>query len=931
MRMKARYRAKAQCGGLIPILLSLILFSLPGLSQAACSANAEEWVQKSYIAYYGRPGDPAGIDYWACRMDNEGGKLENIINAFGVSPEFTDRYGALSNSELLDSIYRQMFNRDPDEAGKAWYLAKLNAREMNLQTITLNVLGGATGSDKTIVNNKLQLANDFSNKLESGNTTYRDIAPAKGVLEMVDETSSSVSRAITTGDQLIELWKNPGVNSAYCSNTCGYPRDGACDDGGEGAGYSFCDLGSDCVDCGMRIAKTACNDGCRFSGDGECDDGGTLSDTNVCLLGSDCSDCGDRSAEIPVPDPDPDPGTDDNPQEVTDPEIVASPTDSALPDTAVNVITDTLGNKAVAINNSLGEAVYVILDGSKPVGSTALLGAIYQTADGQLVSMDFNSSGQITRMETNGTVFTYSNHSGNTADIQIDYSDGRHESYSQVSLLAHSLYNQSTEIKLVAGNRVAYAQDPSWASYAVGVVGTSISLFLCGSQAVATGGLTAPIAVGCASAVIGFASVYNDNTNLGYTSAGIDLAAGIATKDPNSIATGIAGIVSGLLGWQTEETSLKAVVAGEVYTTNGNGMIREDNAEIWVKVISGDGNSEHKVTANKPFAIDRKLGAGAHRIRFEAKGYVIKEYSIGVADGSVGVGELGAAPGESTKNVSQINPSSIAKPVVLYLVPELDPAPKITGHVVWPRRTDDEGGTDTERVKGGLVWLEDAATGEKTAWFTHSYVASTDTGNGKGYYELYLPRKSGSYVLKLKQSPVCFQNVDVPLSISGSTASQAVSFDVPEAAFRDAETLNFTFNANTSMKVDIPVVSVYNGTFTGHGTPSISTITYTAERCNWVETEQGTVCELVDTTVSAACESFEVTLQMQDGIGTLYAFDNDTSATVDQCGEFNGATWGIEWDGTLYGGGNYREDYPFGAKESGTGCYGRWTFPRLQQ
>ena len=141
MRMKACNRAKAQCGDLIPILLSLILFSLPGLSQAACSANAEEWVQKSYIAYYGRPGDPAGIDYWGLPNGQRRRQTRKHHQRFGVSPEFTDRYGALSNSELLDSIYRQMFNRDPDEAGKAWYLAKLNARRNEPQTITLNVLG----------------------------------------------------------------------------------------------------------------------------------------------------------------------------------------------------------------------------------------------------------------------------------------------------------------------------------------------------------------------------------------------------------------------------------------------------------------------------------------------------------------------------------------------------------------------------------------------------------------------------------------------------------------------------------------------------------------------------------------------------------------------------------------------------------------------
>ncbi|MDP4685430.1 MAG: hypothetical protein NWQ55_13865 [Salibacteraceae bacterium] len=37
-----------------------------------------------------------------------------------------------------------------------------------------------------------------------------------------------------------------------CDNTCAWPSDGVCDDGGEGSTYDHCDLGSDCIDCGTR-------------------------------------------------------------------------------------------------------------------------------------------------------------------------------------------------------------------------------------------------------------------------------------------------------------------------------------------------------------------------------------------------------------------------------------------------------------------------------------------------------------------------------------------------------------------------------------------------------------------------------------------------------------------------------------------------------
>ena len=42
--------------------------------------------------------------------------------------------------------------------------------------------------------------------------------------------------------------RNP-VSNINCSNTCNYANDGECDDGGPGAEYSECQLGTDCADC----------------------------------------------------------------------------------------------------------------------------------------------------------------------------------------------------------------------------------------------------------------------------------------------------------------------------------------------------------------------------------------------------------------------------------------------------------------------------------------------------------------------------------------------------------------------------------------------------------------------------------------------------------------------------------------------------------
>ncbi|HJL18008.1 MAG TPA: hypothetical protein RMH99_20250 [Sandaracinaceae bacterium LLY-WYZ-13_1] len=103
-----------------------------------------------------------------------------------------------------------------------------------------------------------------------------------------------------------------GDPASGCTDTCRWATDGACDDGGAGAAYSVCALGTDCSDCGPRDGSPApepttdetdeaephpggsCTDTCVYAGDGDCDDGGPGADYALCAYGSDCTDCGPR-------------------------------------------------------------------------------------------------------------------------------------------------------------------------------------------------------------------------------------------------------------------------------------------------------------------------------------------------------------------------------------------------------------------------------------------------------------------------------------------------------------------------------------------------------------------------------------------------------------------------------------------------------------
>jgi hypothetical protein len=65
-------------------------------------------------------------------------------------------------------------------------------------------------------------------------------------------------RLVTINDATENEWVRSTYRSVpgLCTNTCRYANDFDCDDGGPGFDYSFCDLGTDCDDCGPRNAPS---------------------------------------------------------------------------------------------------------------------------------------------------------------------------------------------------------------------------------------------------------------------------------------------------------------------------------------------------------------------------------------------------------------------------------------------------------------------------------------------------------------------------------------------------------------------------------------------------------------------------------------------------------------------------------------------------
>ncbi len=168
------------------------------------SQTSLDLTQLMYVAYYGRPADPGGQTFWADSFDASA-DLTAQLAEFGASQEFVDGFGSLSNSDLINGLYQQLFNRDAEQAGLDFYVGLLDSGAASLASIAKDIAVGASGSDKTTVDNKVAVANYFTQQVDSSSYNYsaEDIPAAQQLLTRVSEQNSSVTRGQSEADVFV--------------------------------------------------------------------------------------------------------------------------------------------------------------------------------------------------------------------------------------------------------------------------------------------------------------------------------------------------------------------------------------------------------------------------------------------------------------------------------------------------------------------------------------------------------------------------------------------------------------------------------------------------------------------------------------------------------------------------------------------------------
>jgi hypothetical protein len=184
---------------LIAVLVLLgLCFSLG--TQAREFTAHEDRMLEAYIAYYGRPADPEGLAFWAGKLEEAGGNLDSVIDAFGTSQEFENRFGSLTSTQLVNNLYQQIFGRDPDTGGLDFYVDKLDIGAWTLQQISMSIIDGRQNDDILIVGNRLMFAKFYVSGDEDDRFDPVPDVELAEIMAGIDETDESLEDAYQDAD-----------------------------------------------------------------------------------------------------------------------------------------------------------------------------------------------------------------------------------------------------------------------------------------------------------------------------------------------------------------------------------------------------------------------------------------------------------------------------------------------------------------------------------------------------------------------------------------------------------------------------------------------------------------------------------------------------------------------------------------------------------
>ncbi|MFZ6655193.1 DUF4214 domain-containing protein [Undibacterium sp. TJN19] len=168
-------------------------------------------IQKLYIAYFNRPADVAGLQYWEGQLDANKISLPSLAQSFSEQVEYKNTYAGKNTADVITALYKNLFARNPDADGLKYWVGQIDAGSVNMGTAALAILNGATpqSQDGKTIDLKLSFASNFTASLDTdakiaSYTSASSFESMRGALAAINANAAlgpvNLTRAVTIAE-----------------------------------------------------------------------------------------------------------------------------------------------------------------------------------------------------------------------------------------------------------------------------------------------------------------------------------------------------------------------------------------------------------------------------------------------------------------------------------------------------------------------------------------------------------------------------------------------------------------------------------------------------------------------------------------------------------------------------------------------------------
>jgi len=225
----------------------------PARVQKAVAADYATLVEQLYVAYFGRPADPAGLvnfENALAQIDapttvaalaadySTNAAIKSLVDTFSTSKESQTLYGSGTTQQFVTAIFVNVLNRQPASGGLTYWSNAIDVDGLSKGDAALGIMAGALANtttqglqDTALINNRISVASYFSGQVSALNavSAYSGSSAATAARTFLSgvtssSTAASYDPAVVTAVQALLSAVASSFTGNYCGVTTGtYP------------------------------------------------------------------------------------------------------------------------------------------------------------------------------------------------------------------------------------------------------------------------------------------------------------------------------------------------------------------------------------------------------------------------------------------------------------------------------------------------------------------------------------------------------------------------------------------------------------------------------------------------------------------------------------------------------------------------------------